>query len=204
MMQTSPSSGTAEIKKPATTAVRCKVCGYITDAAHVTDLCPACGVKAAMFEPLAENFSDSRRKFLEMHLHPVIVHFPQAFAGTLLALALVMLALPETGALRQVLGHAALVLSIALPVTVIASFISGIADARVRFKKTSTPYLRIKIITGVVYIVLSAVMAMIVFITRLAGFPAAVIAAAVAMELVVSTTILGKIGSSIACSRMPG
>lgn len=198
------SSGMPDVRKPASTAVRCKVCGYITDAASVKDVCPACGVKAAMFEPLAEKFSDGRRKFLDLHVHPIIVHFPQAFSVTLLVASIMMLLFPEAARVRQVLSDAIEVLAIGLPLTVVASFISGLIDGSVRFKKLSAPFLRLKITVGIVYIILSIVYFGVVFFARPATPATTAIGAGTALGLVVCTTILGNIGAAISYARMPG
>lgn len=200
--QVQPGNQANDNNRPAVTAVRCKVCGYIIDAGKVRDLCPACGVKAAMFEPLVEKFSDSRRKFLNRHVHPIIVHFPQALAGTLLTAAMLMLV--TSGAFRQALAGTVTVLSAALPFIVVASFTSGIIDGRVRFKKTSTPFLRLKITVGAVYVVVSSVNCAVVLLTPWTTPPLTAAVAVLALGLTACTTVLGKIGAELSCARVPG
>ncbi|MCK7505218.1 MAG: hypothetical protein MZV70_14775 [Desulfobacterales bacterium] len=65
--------------------MRCKACGFVTDQGNIKDVCPACGVPAKMFEPYTNPVSLKRRKILDLHTHPVLVHFPQAFALTLVS-----------------------------------------------------------------------------------------------------------------------
>lgn len=202
MTQTIPAATAVSGSKPATTAVRCKVCGYITDAANVKEVCPACGVKAAMFEPLTEIYSDRRRKFLDLHIHPIIVHFPQAFSITLFA-AVVMMVLAQ-GALHQVLADTVLALSVCLPFTAVASFVSGVADGRTRFKKLAAPFLRLKITAGLVFTGLSIINVLAVHQTHLTTRSAAGMAAAIAFVLVVCSSVLGKTGAEMSCARMPG
>jgi hypothetical protein len=190
------------IKTKVTTAVRCKVCGYITDASKVGDLCPACGVKAAMFEPLTEKFSDDRRHFLDLHLHPILAHFPQAFSITVFFLAIGRLLLAD--AAGRVVESALFVLALALPVTLIGTFISGILDGRVRFKKLKAPYLRIKKWVGGAYLILSLLFAFMVAVHGCSRPLFASICIIVAVGMVICTSVLGSIGSKIACSRLPG
>ncbi len=67
--------------------VRCKACGYILDKDALGEVCPACGVKKEMFEPWDDKVGALRRSILEMDLHPVIVHAPQALTFLLLILS---------------------------------------------------------------------------------------------------------------------
>ena len=73
--------------------VKCKSCGYVMEAGKLHDSCPACGVPAKMFEPFTDPVSSKRRSILALHIHPVLVHFPQAFAFFLFALSAASLAL---------------------------------------------------------------------------------------------------------------
>jgi uncharacterized membrane protein len=155
-----------------------------------------------MFEPLTEKFSDDRRKYLDLHIHPIIVHFPQAFAGTLFALMALMLF--TSGALRQIIADAVTVISVGLPITVIASFVSGIKDGTVRYKKITTPFLRLKITVGIIYTILSIVNITVVFLTPWTTPTLAIVTTLIALGLVVCTTALGKIGAELSCARMPG
>jgi len=193
----------AEAKRPVSTAVRCKVCGYIMDASKVGDLCPACGVKATMFEPLTEKFSDSRRKFLDLHIHPILTHYPQAFSVILFIFSL---ARPIVhGALARVVSDTLLALAVALPITLAASFVSGIADGRVRFRKLKAPYLRIKLWVGITYIGLSLIFLMSLLLSAAPGTMLwTLLCIATAIGLLACTSILGNIGSRIASSRLPG
>jgi rubredoxin len=195
-------AGTAP-RKPVTTAVRCKVCGYITDASKVGDRCPVCGVKAAMFEPLTERFSDDRRRFLDLHIHPILAHFPQAFSVTILLLAMVRPVLSD--AAGRVAADALLVLALALPFTLIGAFVSGLLDGRMRFKKLNAPYLQIKQRVGGAYLLLSVLFAAMVMKGTCAGQPvSAALGIVTAAGLVICTLILGNIGSRLGCCRLPG
>ena len=71
--------------------VICKACGFIMLEEKLGDVCPACGVLKKMFEPHNDRVSEKRRKVLEMHIHPIMVHFSQAFAFSVFLLAIGML-----------------------------------------------------------------------------------------------------------------
>ena len=57
----------------------------------VGDVCPACGVPGKMFEPYTDKISEQRKKILDRHIHPIMVHAPQAFAFFLLFFSIVVL-----------------------------------------------------------------------------------------------------------------
>ncbi len=67
--------------------VRCRVCNYVTAESKLGDRCPACGAPRAVFEPYTDRISGRRRKILDLHLHLIVIHFPQAFSAAVLALA---------------------------------------------------------------------------------------------------------------------
>lgn len=137
--------------------VRCKACGYIMEAAALGDICPACGVPASQFEPYDDRVKEKRRRLIELHIHPVIVHAPQAFA-----LALVVLAFfvgLSAGEFRGLVADTARFLAVSLPLTVLAAFVSGLYDAKLRFRKTTTPILRKKKLFGSLFFVVACLVA---------------------------------------------
>src|SRR5271157_5180535 len=119
--------------------MRCRSCGYVTEAAKVGDVCPACGVPRKLMEPWKDPVSDRRRLFLWLDVHPIVDHFTVSFSASAFVLSLMVLVLPNlfrqtvTDIMRGFLG--------VLPLAVIASFVTGIFDARVRFRKSTTPML---------------------------------------------------------------
>ena len=131
------------------TLVRCKACGYIMEASALGAVCPACGVPASMFEPYDDKVKEGRRKLIDLHIHPVIVHAPQAFALALLVLAFLMAFV--AGPSKSLMTDAARFLGAALPLTVIAAFLSGLYDAKLRFRKTNTPQLQKKKLFGLLF-----------------------------------------------------
>ena len=66
--------------KTEKTLLVCKACGYKIKSRNLKNVCPACGVDKKFFEPLNDNISPLRRKILELHLHPIVVHFSVAIS----------------------------------------------------------------------------------------------------------------------------
>ena len=135
--------------------VICKACGFVMEKAKLKDKCPACGVLAKMFEPSTERLSDKRRFLLSLDMHPVMVHFPQAFTASILVLAL--LSLFVKGTLQQHFFSTILVLAFCLPFTVLLTCASGLFDGQIRFRKVTTPLLQQKIVWGLAFLLLSLV-----------------------------------------------
>lgn len=182
--------------------VRCKVCGYVTEKDRIRNVCPACGVKAGMFEPHTENFSPKRRRFLSRHLHPIMVHMPQAFSFSLVVLILGMLSL--SGPVKAIFEHAAFVMITAMPFVVAGSFLTGLLDGQIRFRRLSAPYLKIKFALGILYLGLALAIAIMVWATPWNVLPWIWIIGLLAAAQFMLTIILGKIGADIGCARMPG
>src|SRR5512133_2306047 len=123
--------------------IKCKACGYVTKEGTVKDVCPACGVPAKMFEPYTDPVSEKRRRIIDLHSHPVIVHFPQAFALTLFILAVLLFIAPSQ--IKDALFYTMKVISFFLPFFIVLSFLTGLLDGKTRFRKISTPFLKKKI-----------------------------------------------------------
>ena len=134
--------------------VRCKACGYIMEADKVGKLCPACGVPAKAFEPYEERISEKRKRVLDLHIHPIVVHLAQGLAPLIVLFAIVLAILGE-GALKTTLVQATRVLAAFLPLSVILAFAAGLIDGNLRFHKVTTPLLVKKMIFGALFFVLS-------------------------------------------------
>jgi uncharacterized membrane protein len=132
--------------------LRCKSCGYVVEAGKVGEVCPACGVPRKMMEAWKDPISDRRRLILGLDIHPVILHFSISFCASAFVLALVALALP--GLYPEQVGSILTAFLGVLPVAIIASFLSGLLDSKVRFRRTTTPVLtRKKLIGGTFFVV---------------------------------------------------
>jgi ribosomal protein L37E len=122
--------------------VRCRSCGYIIYESRVGDVCPACGVPRKMLEPWNDPISPKRRGILDLGIHPIILHFAISFTAGGLALSLFLIVFPSL--FHGTAAGAARVLISVLPLILIATFVSGRVDGKIRFKKAKSPLLRRK------------------------------------------------------------
>lgn len=178
--------------------VICKSCGYIMAQGKVKDDCPACGVKAKMFIPHDERISDKRKFLLMLDLHPVMVHFSQAYTATILVLSLLAL-LVKPGWVERITA-VVIVLGYALPFTVVATFVSGMFDGKIRFRKVTTPLLIKKMALASACFVLTCGVFVCVMCNPL---PLGLIAVLCALAMTCSS-ILSVWGVSLLNSRFPG
>jgi rubredoxin len=140
------------VKEKATSKLMiCSVCGYIVKEGFAGELCPACGVSKNAFQPYQDRVSAKRRKILDLHMHNILVHFPQAFS--LLMLFLIFLGFFLQGALKAELLITAKILSFFLPLAILASICSGLLDGKNRFKRLDTPILKKKILVAILFLI---------------------------------------------------
>lgn len=131
----------------------CRPCGYVLKESALGDICPACGLPRKVFEDYKERMSPGRSKILRMDLHPIAVHFPQSML--VLSLLALILNLVNPFFHPEVLLGAAQYAALIFPFAVLAAFISGLLDGKIRFKSVRTPVLKKKIIFGVIMLVAS-------------------------------------------------
>ena len=181
--------------------VRCKVCGFIIQEGKLKDKCPACGVQRTAFEPYTPDISEKRKKILDLDLHPVIVHFPQAFGVLIFILAILTLIFPLffPNQFRVTIQ----VLSGFLPFVVLGAMLSGMLDGKTRFKKLTTSHLKKKIAFGSIFLAFSIV---IVFISAflINTLPGLIIVLIFSFGCVVCGSILGLIGKSLLNAAFKG
>jgi len=132
---------------------KCKVCGYLMEKNAPPEVCPACGFKGKIFEKYESPLSNKRRKVLDIHAHPIIVHVPIAFSASmfLISLLTIMNIVHEKSVFVNMLRAMVLV----LPFAAIIAASSGIFDGKLRFKKISTPHLKIKLTLAGLFFVFS-------------------------------------------------
>lgn len=141
--------------------VMCKTCGFIIDEEKLRNICPACGAGRNEFRNYTENISARRKRILDLNIHPMILNFPQAISVLIPVCIIIASNFPAT--IRGDFMSTARVLAFLFPAAVLAAFCAGLFDARVRFGKLSTPYIKRKIILGIILYILSAVIALLVF-----------------------------------------
>ncbi len=182
--------------------VRCKSCGFIMEAGRLGDACPACGVPGKMFEEYTPDISEKRAAILDAHIHPVIVHAPQAFAFfTLVFTVIFAFALGE---LRLGIFWTLRVLSFCLPIVALAAIASGILDGLTRFRKLKSSILKRKVALGVTFFVFSAAMLTLALFFELDEPLILVLFGVSNLVCFIASAFLGLLGSSILNSRFPG
>jgi uncharacterized membrane protein len=144
--------------------MRCRTCGYVLEVVRPGEVCPACGVPWKLMEPWKDPVSKKRRSLLLLDAHPIIDHFSISFVASALVLTLFVLLFPAlfrqeaTALLQALIG--------VLPLAVIASFVTGLFDGKLRFRRTTTPLLTRKKVLGVLFFVISVAAAAITFLAN--------------------------------------
>lgn len=131
----------------------CRPCGYVLKESELRDVCPACGLPRKVFEHYKERMSPGRRRFLQLDMHPIAVHFPQSMLVLSMMALIINLVKPEFHA--EVLLGAARYAAVIFPFAVFVAFISGLLDGLVRFKSVATPVLKKKIVYGIIMLAAS-------------------------------------------------
>lgn len=181
--------------------VRCKVCGYIMEEGAVKGVCPACGVSEKAFEPYKVNMSERRFKLLSLHMHPIIVHFPQAFVS--IALLLIILAAVTSGTIREDVIVIMKFHLLLLPFCIAAGAATGMYDGKLRFKKLTPPMLRFKMKLSALFLILSVIDAVLVMsVTLNVGFLSVIFI--ITLAEMGCAVVLGKKGSGLFEAAMPG
>jgi uncharacterized membrane protein/phage FluMu protein Com len=140
--------------------VRCRACGYIMAEAELGDKCPACGALRKVFEPYTDPMGEKRRRVLNLHLHPIAVHFPTTLAVAIFVFSIGSAFLPD--AARSLLVGTMQILALFLPLVVLLAVLVGLLDGTTRFRRVrNSQILRTKITIGIVYFVLAIALALI-------------------------------------------
>ena len=182
--------------------IRCKACGYVTSEGKIKDICPACGVGAKMFEGYKDPVSEKRRMLLGLHIHPIMVHFPEAFSITLFLLAaLSYFAHPAT---KEAIFVAIRVISLPLPFFVILAIMTGLFDGKIRFRKVTTPLLKKKIIIGVLLLIVSIALAFVAISGGLSTSTFRECFILLAIIAVACGVVLGLLGGNLVDAKFPG
>jgi hypothetical protein len=182
--------------------IRCKACGYVTCEGKIKDVCPACGVSAKMFEPYTDTVAEKRRRILRLHIHPIIVHFPQSFAFTLFILAVLSFVAPPQ--INVGLHCTIQVLSSALPFSLILALLTGLVDGKTRFRRVTTPFLKKKIIFGLSFLFTSILIAAAAYTLRLSTVSAMALFTMLTIIAVGFSIALGLIGDELMEAKFPG
>lgn len=181
--------------------VKCKACGYIMREDRLGDTCPACGVPRKSFEPWVSNLSPRRSFILGLDLHPIMLHFPQAFSVLVpvLILADQLVPLPRGIEVTQAIR----VLSILVFPAAVGAFVAGLIDGHTRFKKFNTTSLITKIVIGSVFLGASFALAFTAFMNYTMD-PVRWTIFALALVCIAFQVALAQIGKRLMCAYLPG
>jgi len=181
--------------------VRCKACNYIMEKDKLKDVCPACGVPKTAFEDYKYTISKKRYFIMmELDLHPIMLHFPQAVSVFIPFFIILSVILDASMGIK--LLHGAEVMAYLLPLTVAAAFVTGLFDAKNRFKKLSTPALKTKIILGAVLFAVSLTIPALVFFMEMKE--AAMYISALSVVCIALQIVLARIGIKLMFAYLPG
>ena len=144
------------------------------------DTCPACGVSREMFEPYADPVGESRRRILDMHLHPIAVHFPTSFAAAIVVLLIAGLFVHGTAS--DYVTHTVKLMALALPVLV----------------------LRSKALYGALFFVIAAGLAIFVWTKGAGGAAPRWTSIVLDAGAVACSAVLGILGMRIRAAAFPG
>ena len=181
------------------TLVRCRACGYVMAEGDVEDLCPACGLPKTVFEPYKDKVSEQRRKWIDLHVHPIVVHFPPVsaigvFGGLILSYFV-------GDPWRSYLLGAVELSILMMPLSVLAALASGLFDGKLRFKKVGTPLLRNKMLAGVACFVLSLGL---VALWATSKLDSPILMLALSAGCLACNTYLGRVGARLMDAILPG
>jgi hypothetical protein len=182
--------------------VRCKSCGFIMEKGKLRGKCPACGVPDKMFEPYTEKIAPFRKFILSLDLHPIMVHYPQAFSMSVFLLSL--LAPCTAGGVHDKIVSAIVVLGGVLPITVVLAFCAGVYDGMVRFRRVTTPILKKKITVGALFLFFSCAICGVIVFKPLSTWQALLTVTGLSLAAIACGGYLSKLGTSLLNSKFPG
>lgn len=132
----------------------CRVCGYIETADKSEEACPACGFpKTVWTEFKPRKLNPTRKMLLDLHLHPIAVHFP--IVGSVLSFVLPLLALIVPVSFGVRLMDMATLGCMVMPLLVLLGGISGAIGGKLRYKTMTAPLLKTKMYLSAVYFLLA-------------------------------------------------
>lgn len=171
--------------------------------ASLKDKCPACGVPRDMFEPYTDPMSESRRRILDLHLHPIAVHFPTAFAVAVLVFSIATFFF--SGPVEELLISTIKVMVLFLPLVVLIAFVVGLVDGKIRLRRLSRSHiLKTKILYGSLFFVFAVSLAVVVWLGGFGSVPLISLAVTLAAAAVACSVVLALLGMRILNSAFPG
>lgn len=181
---------------------KCKVCGFVAKRTTLPELCPACGFKGKIFEEYEPTVSEKRRKALEQHAHPALVHFPIAVITFIFFINLFIM-------VKVIEWHSVFAASLKamvwlLPFVALIGMLSGLYDGKLRFKKINTPLLKKKLLLSILLVVVSTSLFVLQYVLELDQTSFSLLILAHSLVLLGLVTILGLIGGTLLDSKVRG
>ena len=184
--------------EPGTEWIICRVCGYIEEAKYRDQPCPTCGFPPTVWMDYKPRRIDPKReKLLDLHLHPIAVHFPIAATAASFIVPVIALVIPS---IADVLFSAITLVAMILPLLVIIGGISGYIGSILRYKTGKSKIPKAKIYLTIIYFILSCVQAYIA-ITDGVNADNAWIMIILGIVASVFAAKLGKMGSYLFAGR---
>jgi hypothetical protein len=180
---------------------RCGKCGYVLAGSRAEKACPACGSGPEALLPFESRLGPKRSRLLGLRLHPMAAHGAPAFAAAVLALSALIAAVGEVP-VKAALIDAARVLSTAMPIAILAAFLTGLLDGRLRLKKGTTPLLVRKMAASALFLALSFAAAALALFTPLDATVLAPFAVLAALEAGCAL-YLGRKGAGLRDAAVP-
>ena len=159
-------------------------------------VCPACGAPVSNFEGYVYEIGDKRLSNLKMHLHPMLVHFPQSIS--ILSFLIIVIAFLMKRGTNSVWILIEKIISLLLPFSIIAAMASGVFDAKARLKNMNGAIQKQKIQTGTLFLVVSSISAILINYEVIAAFGIVAILLLGILGIICSV-ILGRKGESMLC-----
>lgn len=141
-----------------------------------------------------EKINDTRHKLLDLHLHPIAVHFP--IVGSALTLGLPILGLLVPYSLAYRLFDFAELTAMVMPLLVLVGAISGYIGGIMRYKTGTAPLLKLEIYLSIVYLAVVSIQSYMAWTSGVDAGNALIMAGLGAVASVIAA-YLGKKGSHL-------
>ncbi len=173
---------------------KCNVCGYIGEEGKIKQVCPACNAPFLSFEHYEYGINEKRLSNLNLHLHPVLTHFPVSIA--VLSFIILIIAFSMKNGANSAWILIEKIISILLPFTIIAAMVTGLYDAKARLKDAIGRLQKQKIQLGTLFLVVSGISAILINYEAFSVLGKITILA-LGLVGVVLSAMLGKRGASL-------
>ncbi len=180
--------------------LKCKACGFIMNKDSSPEICPACGISKKVFEDYKYNISLRRKFIMDLDFHPIMLHLPQGITGMIPLFGILSLITDASWGIKFL--YTVEIITYLLPLSVLATMLTGMFDGKNRFKKLGTPALKKKMILAAILLIFTSVMPYLVFSMGIkdALFPLI----GLSIIALANETMLSKVGIKLIFAFLPG